>query len=92
MLDEIDDDSSDEFDNYLESLNETGNSFSALAIISNLKIILYIILYIMRIMKDIQSFCSANRLICLFGVVVLALAIGSYSTNKGWYYGWNEQF
>ena len=34
-------------------------------------------------MKDIQSFCSANRLICLFGVVVLALAIGSYSTNKG---------
>jgi len=37
----------------------------------------------MRVVKDIQKFCSANRLICLLGVVILAVAIGNYSMNKG---------
>ena len=37
----------------------------------------------MSVLKDIQKFCSANRLICLLGVVILAVAIGSYSMNKG---------
>jgi len=37
----------------------------------------------MSVMKDIRKFCSANRLICLLGVVILAVAVGSYSANKG---------
>ena len=36
----------------------------------------------MRVLKDIQKFCSANRLICLIGVVILAVAIGHYSMSK----------
>ena len=37
----------------------------------------------MSVMKNVQKFCSANRLICLLGVVILAVAVGSYSMNKG---------
>jgi len=36
----------------------------------------------MGVLKDIQKFCSGNRLICLLGVVILAVAIGHYSMNK----------
>ena len=34
-------------------------------------------------MRNIQKFCSGNWFFCLIGVVVLVLAISTYSKNKG---------
>ncbi len=37
----------------------------------------------MKVLKDIQKFCSANKVLCLVGLIVLVVAIGGYSMNKG---------
>lgn len=37
----------------------------------------------MAFMRNIQKFCSGNWFFCLIGVVVLAVAINTYSKSKG---------